>query len=174
MSIAPELDPTNAIGMTVDIAFERSRTKIRGNIFTVIKEANILVLMSKENDVLFSNLINISEIKSITLAKEQVDVNTEELMKVNLNEVVLNERRNLSKDILIKKAETEPNFEKGLNIYEALSKLYHCSYDGKRIVLDEVDAFIEAPFHLNNLHCEDEENLKRLSRIVQTALKMKK
>ena len=103
--------------------------------------------------------------------QEEIDIS--ELMKIDTNKVEDNEKRNVSKDILIKKAETEPNFEKGLNIYEALSKLYKCTYDGKKIVLDDIDSYIEAPFHLNNLHCDDEDNKQRLSKIISSVLKVK-
>ena len=107
------------------------------------------------------------------MSKAQEEIDISELVIIDTNKVEDNEKRNVSKDILIKKAETEQNFEKGLNIYEALSKLYKCTYDGKKIVLDDIDSYIEAPFHINNLHCDDEDNKQRLSKIISSVLKVK-
>lgn len=178
MSSLSEIDLSKAIGVTVEITFQKSNTKLTGNIMSIIKKANLLILVNKPEDEKQGNLtsytININQIKSIKLCDKQVDVDINELMKIDLDKVQDNEKRNLSKDILIKKAETEPNFEKGLNIYEALSKLYKCSYDGKKIVLDDIDSYIEAPFRLNNLHCEDEDNKQRLTKIIASVLKAKK
>lgn len=178
MSSLSEIDLSKAIGVTVEITFQKSNTKLTGNIMSIIKKANLLILVNKPEDEKQGNLtsytININQIKSIKLCDKQVDVDINKLMKIDLDKVQDNEKRNLSKDILIKKAETEPNFEKGLNIYEALSKLYKCSYDGKKIVLDDIDSYIEAPFRLNNLHCEDEDNKQRLTKIIASVLKAKK
>lgn len=175
-----ENDLTKAIGMNVDITLSRPNLQLTGTIFSVLKESNLLVLVCKDtnkndNDSnLFSYTINTTQIKSISLHKNQSDVDVSDIMKIDMHKILDNESRNLSKDILIKKAETEPNFEKGLNIYEALSKLYKCSYDGKKIVLDDVGSYIEAPFNLSNLHCDDEDNKQRLTRIISSALKVKR
>lgn len=159
------------IGLTVDI--EILNNNLTGVIFSINKEANLLLLLTKikEEDNLTSIFINTNQISNIQLSKSQVEIAFDDLMKADLSKVYENERNNISKDNLRKKAAIEPNFEKGLNVYEALSKMYKCTYEGKRITLDELDAYIEAPFHLNNLHCEDEEVLKRLSKIVSGALK---
>lgn len=176
MSSLSQVDLTKAIGMTVDLSFNKSNIKLTGNIMSIIKTSNLIVLVSKgkeKDSNLTSYIINIAQIKSIELSKVQEEIDISELMKIDTNKVEDNEKRNVSKDILIKKAETEPNFEKGLNIYEALSKLYKCTYDGKKIVLDDIDSYIEAPFHLNNLHCDDEDNKQRLSKIISSVLKVK-
>lgn len=172
---------TKAIGMNVDITLTRPNLKLTGTIFSVLKESNLLVLICKDSNKnnneeanLTSYTINTTQIKSISLTKNQNDIDASDIMKIDMHKILDNESRNLSKDILIKKAETEPNFEKGLNIYEALSKLYKCTYDGKKIVLDDVGSYIEAPFNLSNLHCDDEDNKQRLTRIISSALKVKR
>jgi hypothetical protein len=172
---------TKAIGMNVDITLTGRNLKLTGTIFSVLKESNLLVLICKDSNKnnnedanLTSYTINTTQIKSISLTKNQNDIDASDIMKIDMHKILDNESRNLSKDILIKKAETEPNFEKGLNIYEALSKLYKCTYDGKKIVLDDVGSYIEAPFNLSNLHCDDEDNKQRLTRIISSALKVKR
>ena len=167
-----ENDYSKSIGLTVEVILNNG-IKIYGNIFTYVKKINLLVIVNKENENsdLTSYYINISQIANITLCKEQKVIDSNELMTINLNKILDNEKRNISKDMLIKKAETEPNFERGLNVYEALSKLYKCTYDGKKIVLDDIDCYIEAPFRLNNLHCDDEDNKERLSSIIAGVIK---
>lgn len=174
MSSLSQVDLTKAIGMTVELTFNKSSVKLTGNIMSIIKSSNLIVLVSKGKDSnLISYIVNIEQIKSIELSKAQEDIDISELMKIDTNKVEDNEKKNVYKDILVKKAETEPNFEKGLNIYEALSKLYKCTYDGKKIVLDDIDSYIEASFHINNLHCDDEDNKERLSKIISSVLKVK-
>lgn len=159
------------IGLTVDITI--TNTTLTGIIFSIIREANLLLLLmkGKEEDNMASVFINTKQITNIQISQMQLEIPFDDLMKAEMSKVYENERNNISKDDLRKKAAIEPNFEKGLNVYEALSKMYKCTYEGKKIILDELDAYIEAPFHLNNLHCEDEEVLKRLSKIVSGALK---
>jgi hypothetical protein len=167
-----ENDYSKSIGLSVEIILNNG-IKINGNIFTYVKENNLLVIVNNENknSDLTSYYINISQISKISLSKEQKVIDTNKLMMINLNRILDNEKRNISKDMLIKKAETEPNFERGLNIYEALSKLYKCSYDGKKIMLDDIGCYIEAPFRLNNLHCDDEDNKERLTSIIAGVIK---
>ena len=167
-----ENDYSKSIGLTVEIILING-IKIYGNIFTYVKKINLLIIVNKENENsdLTSYYINISQIAKIILCKEQKVIDSNKLMTINLNKVLDNEKRNISKDMLIKKAETEPNFERGLNVYEALSKLYKCTYDGKKIVLDDIDCYIEAPFRLNNLHCDDDDNKERLSSIIAGVIK---
>lgn len=171
-------DMNKCIGQIVEITFKKNNNKIKGEIYTVIPDKNILVLLTKKSISDDPNplaiIINTKEIASITLSKETLKIDNENIIKVDIDKILDNEKRNLSKDILIKKAETEPYFRKGLNVYEELSKFYKCSYDGKRIVLDEIDAYIEEPFRLKNLHCEDEDTQKFLSKMVAAALKNKK
>ena len=53
------------------------------------------------------------------------------------------------------------------------TQFYKCSYDGKRIVLDEIGCYIEEPFRLKHLYCEDENNRERLEKIISSAIKKK-
>ena len=164
----------NLLGLTVEITLN-NKTKIIGNIFTLNPKSKIIILVNKQNDNENFNIsiINIIEIKKIELSKNQIDINVDDLCQNNLNYIKDKEKRNLEKDILIKRAETEPNFKRGLDVYEALSKFYKCSYDGKRIVLDEIGCYIEEPFRLKHLYCEDENNRDRLEKIISSAIKKK-
>ena len=164
----------NLLGLTVEITMNNN-TKIIGNIFTYNSQAKIIILVNKqkENDNTNVSIINMLEIKKIELSKKQIDINVDELCNNDLNYIKDKEKRNLEKDILIKRAETEPNFKRGLDVYEALSKFYKCSYDGKRIVLDEIGCYIEEPFRLKHLYCEDENNRERLEKIISSAIKKK-
>ena len=106
MSSLSQVDLTKAIGMTVELSFNKSNIKLTGNIMSIIKTSNLIVLVSrgKEKDSnLTSYIINIEQIKSIELSKVQEEIDISELMKIDTNKVEDNEKRNVSKDILIKK-----------------------------------------------------------------------
>ena len=99
MSSLSQVYLTKAIGMTVDITFNKSNVKLTGNIMSIIKKANLLILVNKPEDEKQGNLtsytININQIKSIKLCDKQVDVDINELMKIDLDKVQDNEKRNL-------------------------------------------------------------------------------
>ncbi|MCQ2819242.1 MAG: hypothetical protein MJ252_18420 [archaeon] len=172
------VDLKKCLDQVVEISFKNSPLTLKGQLYSIIESSNIIVILSKRPDADESNplshIINLTQVSKITLIKEDSTINKQYLINVDMDKIMDSEKRNLSKDILIKKADTEPYFAKGLKIYEELSKLYKCSFDGKRIVLDEVDSYIEEPFRLKNLHCEDEAAYKHLSKIVAAALKAKK
>ena len=102
-----ENDYSKSIGLSVEIILNNG-FKINGNIFTYVKENNLLVIVNNENknSDLTSYYINISQISKISLSKEQKVIDTNKLMIINLNRILDNEKRNISKDMLIKKAET--------------------------------------------------------------------
>jgi hypothetical protein len=100
---------------------------------------------------------------------------------VNLEKIFENEKRNLEKDNLLKKAEEDKSnverqqmYQKGYAIYEKLSKLYKCTYEGNRILLNELDSYIEVPFNIDNLHCEDDYTRKRLVKLIESCLNANK
>ena len=47
MSSLSQVDLTKAIGMTVDITFNKSNVKLTGNKMSIIKSSNLIVLVSK-------------------------------------------------------------------------------------------------------------------------------
>mgnify|MGYP003304882386 CR=1 FL=1 len=120
-----ELDLKKCLGQTVEISFIKSPIKLKGEIYTVLESKNLMVLVSKKENSddtnPISHVINLSQVKSIKLIKEEEGANKQNIINVDIEKILDNERRNLSKDMLIKKAETEQYFEKGLTIYEQLS-----------------------------------------------------
>ena len=164
----------NLLGLTVDILLTNNK-KISGYIFTINEKSKIIILINKnkENKNFNITIINIFEIKKIELSKEQIDINIDELYEISLKNIKEKEKRNLEKDNLLKRAETEPNFKRGFEIYENLSKFYKCSYDGKKIILEDIGSYIEEPFKLKNLYCNDEKNKEKLEKIISFCIKKK-
>ena len=153
----------NLLGLTVEIVLNNNK-KIKGNIFTLNPKSKLIILVNKQKDNENFNvsIINIIEIKKIELAKNQLDLNIEELCQNDLNHIKEKEKRNLEKDNILKRAETEPNFKKGLEIYKTLSKFYNCSYDGTKIIIGDNNCYIEEPFRLKNLHCKDDNKREKI------------
>lgn len=91
----------------------------------------------------------------------------------------------MEKTTLLKRADKKNNifnktYEKGLAIYEKLSKLYklftklyryNCTYEGSKIVLSELDATIEIPFNVSSIKCEDSHTKNRLIKMVKSTIK---
>ena len=50
---------------------------------------------------------------------------------------------------------TEPYFKGVFEIYEKLSKFYKCSFDGKKILIEDFCFYIEEPFRLKNLYFQN-------------------
>ena len=109
-------------------------------------------------------------------------MNFDELLTPNLDKIFENERKNLEKDSLLKKLEkdnSQSQYQLGYNLYEKLSKLYSiyinsrykCTYDGAKLSLDELDAYIEEPFNVDKLHCENESTRKRLIKMIESCSK---
>lgn len=89
-----------------------------------------------------------------------------------MEKILNNERKNLEKNTLLKRADQKNNvfnktYQKGLAIYEKLSKLYKCSYDNSKIILEELDAYIDIPFNVESIKCEDSNTKKRLVKMVK-------
>ena len=152
--------------LTVEITLNNNK-KIIGNIYTLNQESKLIILAYKKSE--YENfkisLINITEIKKIELSKNQIDLNFEELYQIDLKYIKEKEKKNLEKDNLLKRAETEPNFKKGLELYKTLSKFYDCSYDGTKIIIGDNNCYIEEPFRLKNLHCEDENKREKIEMV---------
>ena len=156
----------NLLGLTVEVTLNNNK-KIIGNFYTINPESRLIILAYKKSE--YENfkisLINITEIKKIELSKNQIDLNFEELYQIDLKYIKEKEKKNLEKDNLLKRAETEPNFKKGLELYKILSKFYDCSYDGTKIIIGDNNCYIEEPFRLKNLHCEDENKREKIEMV---------
>ena len=155
------------LGLTVDITLN-NREKINGNIFTINQNSKMIILINKEkeNDNFNISFINMLQIQKIELSKQQINMKVEELCRANLNNIKEKERINLEEDNLLKRIETEPNYKKGLDIYKTLSKFYNCSYDGKKIIINGIDCFIEEPFKLQNINCNNVKLRKKLESLI--------
>ena len=157
----------NLLGLTVDITMNNNK-KFHGNIYTLNKEAKMIILINKKNEKenFNINFINMLEIKKIELLKHQIDIQIDELNQINLEQIEKKEKINLENDTLMKRIETEPNFLQGYKIYETLSKFYDCTYDGKQIYIKEVDSYIDEPFKIKNIHCNNEKIRKKIESII--------
>ena len=66
----------------------------------------------------------------------------------------------------MRRIEIEPNFKKGFDLYKILSKFYNCSYDGKKIILEGIDCFIEEPFKVQNINCNNPKLRKKIESLI--------
>ena len=157
----------NLLGLTVDITMNNNK-KINGNIYTLNKNSKMIILINRKNEQENYNisLINMLEIKKIELSKNQIDIQFNELNQINIEHIKEKERINLENDNLIKRIETEPNFQKGYKIYETLSKFYNCTYNGDKIYIKELDSYIDEPFKINNIHSPNEKLRQKLESII--------
>ena len=165
----------NLLGVTVEITLNNN-TKIKGNIYTINPQSKIIIIISKqsEEDNFTVSYINVLEIKKLGLCEKQNDININDLLQCDIEYINKKEKTNLEQDMLLKKAETEPNFKRGLDIYKYLSKFYRCTYDGKKIIIEEIQCYIEEPFRLKNIIAQDENNKEKLHKLVSTVIKNKK
>ena len=95
-----ENDYSKSIGLSVEIILNNG-FKINGNIFTYVKENNLLVIVNNENknSDLTSYYINISQISKISLSKEQKVIDTNKLMIINLNRILDNEKKHFKRHV---------------------------------------------------------------------------
>ena len=165
IKIIPNIE--KLLGLTVDITLN-NKSQISGNIFTINQKSKMIILINKknENDNYNITFINMLQIQKIELSNNQINIKVDELYQTDLNNIKEKERINLEEDNLMKRIETEPYFKKGLDIYKTLSKFYTCKYDGKKIVIEGINSYIENPFRLENLHCNDIKTKKKLESLI--------
>ena len=106
------------------------------------------------------------QVKKIELSKKQINIKADDLYQSSLNNVQEKEKINLEEDNLMKRIETDPNFKKGLDIYKNLSKFYNCSFDGKKIILEGIECFIEEPFKSQNINCNNPKLRKKIESLI--------
>lgn len=77
---------------------------------------------------------------------------------------------NLEKNILLKRSDKSnllhKTYLKGYAIYNKLCKLYCCRFIGTKITFEEIDAYIDVPFNLTDIHCEDEGTKELLTKLI--------
>jgi hypothetical protein len=78
---------------------------------------------------------------------------------------------NLEKNILLTRSDKSnllhKTYQKGYAIYDKLSKLYSCRFTGTKITFDEIDAYIDVPFNIVDIHCESERTKSLLSKLIE-------
>ena len=155
------------LGLTVDITL-KNNNKFSGVIYTINQNSKMLILINKksENDNLNVEFINMLQIKKIELTKNQLNIKADDLYQTNINKIQEKERKNLDEDNFMKRIELEPNFKKGLDIYKNLSKFYNCSFDGKKIILEGIECFIEEPFKSQNINCNNSKLRKKIESLI--------
>ena len=155
------------LGLTIDLTLNNN-TKFSGVIYTLNQNSKMIILINRKNDNDNFNItfINMLQIKKIELSKNQLNIKVDDLYPSSINNVQEKEKRNLDEDNLMRRIEIEPNFKKGFDLYKILSKFYNCSYDGKKIILEGIDCFIEEPFKVQNINCNNPKLRKKIESLI--------
>ena len=155
------------LGLTIDLTLNNN-TKFSGVIYTLNQNSKMIILINRksDNDNFNITFINILQIKKIELSKNQLNIKVDDLYPSSINNVQEKEKRNLDEDNLMRRIEIEPNFKKGFYLYKILSKFYNCSYDGKKIILEGIDCFIEEPFKVQNINCNNPKLRKKIESLI--------
>ena len=155
------------LGLTIDLTLNNN-TKFSGVIYTLNQNSKMIILINRksDNDNFNITFINILQIKKIELSKNQLNIKVDDLYPSSINNVQEKEKRNLDEDNLMRRIEIEPNFKKGFDLYKILSKFYNCSYDGKKIILEGIDCFIEEPFKVQNINCNNPKLRKKIETLI--------
>ena len=155
------------LGLTIDLTLNNN-TKFSGVIYTLNQNSKMIILINRksDNDNFNITFINMLQIKKIELSKNQLNIKVDDLYPSSINNVQEKEKRNLDEDNLMRRIEIEPNFKKGFYLYKILSKFYNCSYDGKKIILEGIDCFIEEPFKVQNINCNNPKLRKKIETLI--------
>ena len=155
------------LGLTIDLTLNNN-TKFSGVIYTLNQNSKMIILINRksDNDNFNITFINMLQIKKIELSKNQLNIKVDDLYPSSINNVQEKEKRNLDEDNLMRRIEIEPNFKKGFDLYKILSKFYNCSYDGKKIILEGIDCFIEEPFKVQNINCNNPKLRKKIESLI--------
>ena len=155
------------LGLTIDLTLNNN-TKFSGVIYTLNQNSKMIILINRksDNDNFNITFINMLQIKKIELSKNQLNIKVDDLYPSSINNVQEKEKRNLDEDNLMRRIEIEPNFKKGFYLYKILSKFYNCSYDGKKIILEGIDCFIEEPFKVQNINCNNPKLRKKIESLI--------
>ena len=155
------------LGLTIDLTLNNN-TKFSGVIYTLNQNSKMIILINRksDNDNFNITFINMLQIKKIELSKNQLNIKVDDLYPSSINNVQEKEKRNLDEDNLMRRIEIEPNFKKGFDLYKILSKFYNCSYDGKKIILEGIDCFIEEPFKVQNINCNNPKLIKKIESLI--------
>ena len=155
------------LGLTIDLTLNNN-TKFSGVIYTLNQNSKMIILINRksDNDNFNITFINMLQIKKIELSKNQLNIKFDDLYPSSINNVQEKEKRNLDEDNLMRRIEIEPNFKKGFDLYKILSKFYNCSYDGKKIILEGIDCFIEEPFKVQNINCNNPKLRKKIESLI--------
>ena len=155
------------LGLTIDLTLNNN-TKFSGVIYTLNQNSKMIILINRksDNDNFNITFINLLQIKKIELSKNQLNIKVDDLYPSSINNVQEKEKRNLDEDNLMRRIEIEPNFKNGFDLYKILSKFYNCSYDGKKIILEGIDCFIEEPFKVQNINCNNPKLRKKIESLI--------
>lgn len=168
---------TNLLGMNVKIE-TNSNTTLTGNIFSFHRDdkgKNLLFLASSTAKSSFY-IININQIRKITESNEKVDFSDlfSDLLKPNISLILEKERMNVEKNNLKVRSDKSnllyKTYLKGYTIYDRLSRLYCLRYTGQKIIFEELDAYIDLPFNIKDIHCENESTLEFLRKQIEQCL----
>ena len=177
MNKSTDNDLTNLLGMTVTVE-TNSNTTLTGNIFSFHREdkgKTLLFLASSSSKSSFY-IINLSQIRKISESHEKLEYSDlyNDLLKPNISLVLEKERMNVEKNNLKVRSDKSnllyKTYLKGYTIYDRLSRLYSLRYTGQKILFEELDAYIDLPFNIKDIHCEDESTLVFLQKQIEQCL----
>lgn len=82
---------------------------------------------------------------------------------------------NIEKKVLLKRSDKSnllyKTYLKGYTIYDKLSKIFNLRFTGTKIQFDDLDAYIDVPFNLKDLHANDEDTKNRLTKLIDQCIK---
>lgn len=96
-------------------------------------------------------------------------------LNLNLQKLVEKERMNIEKKVLLKRSDKSnllyKTYLKGYAIYDKLSKIFNLRFTGTNIKFDELDAQIDVPFNIKDIHCLNEKTKNHLTKLIQDCIK---
>ena len=205
---------SNILGLSVKIQLINNE-EIIGQIYSFIKENNILIIMQKNtNKSNNDNTKNENTNKTNTIEiKGQNNTNNNEKtndlthniygikankikniikldskdpnynqkppylhgINLNLQKLLEKERMNIEKKVLLKRSDKSnllyKTYLKGYAIYDKLSKIFNLRFTGTNIKFDELDAYVDVPFNIKDIHCTNEKTKNHLTKLIQDCIK---
>ena len=171
---------SNFLDLTIDLKLEENEYST-GLVYSFCRNRNCIVLLNITNSIDNINMksytvsfVNVNKILEIKKSEIQLKLNYSELVKPNLEKIKETERMNVEKDLLLKRADKSnllyKTYQKGYAIFDRLSKIYKCRFHGSKISFEELDAYIDVPFNLKDLHCDDDYTKGRLTKLIEQCL----
>lgn len=131
------------------------------------------------NDVYGIRITKIKEIHPISNSQESLEEEVQlpyiQGNTINLDKLLEKERMSIEKKVLLKRSDKSnllyKTYLKGYLIYEKLSKIFNIRFTGTNIKFEELDAYIDVPFNLKDIHCDNEKAKEHLTKLIEQCIK---